>query len=461
MVACNEAMLGAYYINMAEKVCRYIDLFSGLGGIRLGLEQALAEKKIPGKCVFTSEIKESALIAHNYNFPEEHIEPTDITAVNSNDIPKFNILLGGFPCQAFSYAGKQRGFSDTRGTLFFEVARILEDHLSNVDGFILENVEGLITHDRIDKTKPIGRTLETIIDVLKTLGFNASYILLDASEFGVAQARKRVYIVGCKKKFGNVDLQFPEILKAKVGDCLEHNKPLLQNDFTNKLLSHFTIEQLQGKFLKDKRGGESNIHSWDFEYRGAVSVQQKELLNLLFKYRRRKSWASIIGIDWMDGMPLTTEQIRTFYDSENLQEMLDDLVNKKYLVFEHPKKKVVHTTESGSYSERIPDDTLPKGYNIVAGKLTFEFSHILNNESVAPTIVAMDMNTLGVVDGNGLRHLTYREGLRLFGYPESYSLDCFDNSSKGTKAAYDLLGNTVCVPVIKQVALKLLSAIYG
>lgn len=447
---------------MARPICKYIDLFSGLGGIRIGLEQALSEKGLAGRCVFTAEIKESAIKAHNYNFKGEKIEYTDITTVNTSTIPSFNILLGGFPCQAFSYAGKQRGFSDTRGTLFFDVERILQSKLKNVDGFLLENVEGLITHDRVDKSKPIGRTLETILDVLSNqLGFNVSFALLDASDFGVAQARKRVYIVGCKKKYGKVNLSFEKLTPITVGQCLDTGLPLLDNQFTKKLLYYYSVSDLQGKFLKDKRGGNSNIHSWDFDFKGPVSKDQKELLNLLFRFRRRKYWADIIGIDWMDGMPLTTEQIRTFFDRINLQEMLDDLLQKKYLVYEHPKKKIVHKTTNGTYSERVPDETKPKGYNIVSGKLTFEFSHILDNQGVSPTIVAMDMNTLGVVDGEGLRHLSYKEGLRLFGYPEWYSLECFDSSNKDAKAVYDLLGNSVCVPVIKQVCLRLLSTIYG
>ena len=447
---------------MAQPICKYIDLFSGLGGIRIGLEQALSEKGLPGSCVFTAEIKESAIKAHNHNFKDENIKYTDITAVDTDSIPSFNILLGGFPCQAFSYAGKQRGFSDTRGTLFFDVGRILQSKLKDVDGFLLENVEGLITHDRVDKSKPIGRTLETILEILTNqLEFNVSYAVLDASDFGVAQARKRVYIVGCKKKYGKIDLTFEKFPSITVGQCLDNGLPLLDNQFTKKLLSYYSVSDLQGKFIKDKRGGDSNIHSWDFDFKGPVSNEQKDLLNRLFRFRRRKYWADIIGIDWMDGMPLTTDQIRSFFDSDNLQEMLDDLVEKKYLVYEHPKKKIIHETENGSYSERVPDETKPKGYNIVSGKLTFEFSHILNNQAVSPTIVAMDMNTLGVVDGDGLRHLSYKEGLRLFGYPEWYSLDCFDSSAKGAKAVYDLLGNSVCVPVIKQVCLKLLSAIYG
>ena len=440
----------------------FIDLFAGLGGIRIGFEQAAQELNLETKCVFTSEIKDSALMALNTNFPNENIVKSDITIVKAKEIPSFNILLGGFPCQAFSYAGKQRGFTDTRGTLFFEIERILKYHLKNVDGFILENVEGLIVHDKENRSDEIGKTLTVILKVLREkLGFNTDFALLDASNFGVPQVRKRVFIVGCKKKYGNVNLEFTPQPKPQIKNFLENNLICIDNKFTRQLLSHFSIEELNGKFLKDKRGGVSNIHSWDFEYKGSVSPDQKKLLNLLFKQRRRKSWADEIGIDWMDGMPLTKSQIETFYPHENLQSLLDDLLEKQYLVLEHPKKKVLNVISGNSYSERIPDTTLTKGYNIVTGKLSFPISNILHIDKQAPTIVAMDMNTLGVVDGKGLRHLTLREGLRLFGYPETYSLDLFQKENKSIRIGYDLLGNSVCVPVVKEVAKRLLSQIHG
>ena len=129
-----------------EKIeIKFIDLFAGLGGIRIGLEEAAQERGFVTKCVFTAEIKEAALIALKRNFPKERITKTDITALNVSKLKHFSILLAGFPCQAFSSAGKQMGLADTRGTLFFEVARILKDRIAEVDGFILENVEGLIT----------------------------------------------------------------------------------------------------------------------------------------------------------------------------------------------------------------------------------------------------------------------------------------------------------------------------
>ena len=438
----------------------FIDLFAGLGGIRIGFTQAANDLGLETRCVFTSEIKESALCALNHNFPGENIIKRDITKVASNDIPHFSILLGGFPCQAFSFAGKQRGFLDTKSTLFFEIERIIKDHLNDVDGFLLENVEGLLKHDKENKKDEIGKTLTVILNVLRHLGYNTKYILLDASNFGIPQKRKRVYIVGCKERFGEINLDFNDPVITTVEGCIDKGQELLDTKFTKLLLSYYSPKKLQGKFLKDKRGGKANIHSWDFDYKGKTSKEQKELLNKLFKQRRRKVWAKIIGIDWMDGMPLTTEQIRTFFDVPNLQGLLDDLVEKKYLVLEHPKKKVTTITDGGSYSERVYDETKPKGYNIVTGKLSFPISHILDNKGQAPTTVAMDMNNLGVADGKGIRRVTLREGLRLFGYPEDYSLDFYSHDSKGIRLGYDLLGNSVCVPVIKAVANRLLTQIY-
>ena len=447
---------------MTTKVVRYIDLFSGLGGIRLGLEQALSERGMQGECVFTSEIKEAALKAHNYNFPNENVVATDITKVKSEDVPQFSILLGGFPCQAFSYAGSQKGFADTRGTLFFDIQRILEGHLKNVDGFILENVEGLVTHDKVKSEDKEGRTIRVIMQVLRdVLGYNAEYKVLNAADFGVPQYRKRVYIVGCKKKFGKIRLDFIPQDHIGVGGSLEKGKECIDNGFSHKLLSLYSASQLNGMALKDKRGGARNIHSWDIAQKGEVSEEQKKLLNALLLERRKRKWAEEIGIAWMDGMPLTLNQIRTFYDVPNLQEMLDDLVKKKYLFLEHPKKRIIHIDENGNtWTSRYPDETLPKGYNIVTGKLSFEISSFLDVNKPANTIVAMDMNTIGVVDGDGIRHLTLREGLRLFGYPETYSLDIFNESNQTKKEGYDLIGNSVCVPVIKAVAMRLLEKIY-
>lgn len=444
---------------MKQKKVKYIDLFAGLGGIRLGFIQAFEEAGYQTECVLTSEIKPAAVKALTTNFGATTIQG-DITTIDSSEIPDFDFLLAGFPCQAFSVAGKQRGFLDTRGTLFFEVERILRE--KRPYGFILENVEGLVTHDRENPSDEIGRTLSTILFKLSSeLNYQVTWKVLDAQKFGLAQSRNRIYIVGTTKE--KISLSGFKASKATFKDVMEKGLPTVESKFTKQLFEKYKPDELYGKAIKDKRGGIDNIHSWDVELRGHVTDQEKELLNSLLKERRKKHWATVIGIDWMDGMPLTTDQIRTFYNSDNLEEMLDDLVDKGYLVLEHPKKKIVvnEDVESGRKAyERIPDETKPKGYNIVSGKLSFDFTRILSPDEVTPTLVAMDMATLGVIDNGGLRHLSLREGLRLFGYPDWYSLDDFGKTQKGMDLGYDLLGNTVCVPVIKCVAARLAKS-YG
>lgn len=433
------------------EIIKFIDLFAGMGGLRIGFEQAFNELGFKTNCVLTSEIKKHAIKTLRENFNYETVKG-DICKIKSENIPDFDFLLAGFPCQAFSSAGNRLGFDDTRGTLFFEVARILND--KKPYGFILENVEGLITHDRENKNDKMGRTFKVILNSLNELGYSVSWNLLNSKYFGVPQARKRVFIVGTLTNKINLD-NF-EKNEKQLSYILETGKPIVNSDFTNALLKHYNVKDLYGKAIKDKRGGKNNIHSWDFELKGIISDSQKELLLLLLKERRKKHWAKEIGIDWMDGMPLTIEQISTFYPSDNLEELLEDLVNKGYLVKEHPKALIEIKTSTGSTrKKRIQDETKPLGYNIVAGKLSFEFTKILDPEDIAPTLVATDVSRIGVVDGKGIRKLTIREGLRLFGYPEEYSLSMFKDDNKGLKNAFDLLGNTVVVPTVKSIATRL------
>lgn len=440
-------------LHITDEKCtvKFVDLFAGLGGIRLGFEQAFKERGFQTECVLTSEIKPYAIKALCENFSQDNLQG-DINNIKSNEIEDFDFLLAGFPCQAFSAAGKGLGFLDTRGTLFFEVERLLRE--KRPYGFILENVEGLMQHDRANKSDPIGRTLQIILNSLINLGYNVEWRLLECQKFGVPQLRKRIFIVGTLKSKVNLE-NFKET-KQVVADILEKGKPLVDSHFTRCLMKHYKPCDLYGKAIKDKRGGNNNIHSWDIGLKGEVSEEQKQLIERLFKERRKKHWAQEIGIKWMDGMPLTLKQISTFWKSKYLKEMLDDLVSKGYLVMEYPKDVVKKKMEDGSIREvREQDKTKSIGYNIVAGKLSFEFTKILNPNDVAPTLVAADVSHIGVVDGNGIRQLTIREGLRLFGYPETYNLSMFSNTSSDLSKAFDLLGNTVVVPVVKAVAERL------
>lgn len=433
------------------KSIKFIDLFAGMGGFRLGFEQAVLEHNSHPICVFSSEIKPYAIQVYKDNYKDEQVAG-DITEISSSEIPDFDVLLAGFPCQAFSNAGKRQGFLDTRGTLFFEVERILKE--KKPQAFILENVDGLVKHDLLNKSDEIGQTLTIILQSLKNLGYFVSWQVFDASYFGVPQARKRIYITGTLNSL--VDLDGFKPIINKLDSVLEKDKDLLQGKLIDLLLSHYSIDNLYGKSVKDKRGGSNNIHSWDIELKGTVSKDQRELLSKIMRARRNKKWAELKGIKWMDGMPLTTDEITTFYEHPNLQEMLDDLCKKKYLKLEHPKDVVTFLDENGiKKQKREYREDLAKGYNIVAGKLSYEINKILDPQSVTPTLVATDLDRIVVPDGKGLRLLTDIEQKRLFGFPDDYILNV------KPKEAFDLFGNTVAVPVVKAVATRVINAVFN
>ncbi|RCH55470.1 DNA (cytosine-5-)-methyltransferase [Mucilaginibacter hurinus] len=426
------------------KEVKFIDLFAGIGGLRLGFETAFKNAGFKTRCVMTSEIKPHALKVLHHNFSHDYFVG-DITRVKNEEIPDFEFLLGGFPCQPFSAGGKRQGFVDTRGTLFFEIERILEN--KRPYGFILENVEGLVKHDLENKKDKYGRTLKVILSKLEGLGYHVTTKVLNAADFGLPQSRKRIFIVGTLEQ--PVELENFEVTINPIKNILEKGLPTIKSKFVDLLLSHFSLEELYGKSIKDKRGGLNNIHSWDIELKGPVSKEQVNLLNSLFKQRRKKKWAAEIGIKWMDGMPLSLEQIRTFYNCSNLEEMLNDLVIKGYLKFEHPKSLVTEVTLLGNRTYRIGNKRLKPGFNIVAGKLSYSINKIIDPNGIAPTLVATDMARLVVPDGVGLRSMTLREGLRLFGFPEWFEMPVEINEG------FDLLGNTVAVNVVKSVSDRL------
>ncbi|TXK93322.1 DNA (cytosine-5-)-methyltransferase [Methylococcaceae bacterium CS1] len=428
------------------KNIRFIDLFAGLGGTRIGFELACKELGFSSECVFTSEIKPYAVDIYKHNFFNDSVYG-DITKINENSIPDFDFLLGGFPCQTFSTAGKKAGFEDTRGTVFFDVARIIKE--KNPKGFLLENVEGLVSHDKKDKGDEIGSTLKTILSTLQSLGYKVTWKVLDAKNFGIPQVRKRIYIVG--NKANKISLNNFKVKNKVFSDIQENNLAPVETDFTKKLLELFLPEDLGGKAIKDKRGGNNNIHSWDLELKGALSKEQKNIMSLLLRERRKKKWAEIKGIVWMDGMSLTLNEIHSFYSClkiDDLKKLLDDMVEKKYLRYEHPKDLII---SQNGIKKREYATHLEKGYNIVTGKLSFEFNKILGKKCIAPTIVATEADRIGVIDNKKIRRMSERECFRFFGFPESY------NSNISHKNLYDLIGNTVVVPVIKLVSERMLS----
>lgn len=187
---------------------KIIDLFAGIGGIRLGFQNVSDNID----CVFTSEWNRYSQQTYLENFDDDTIHG-DITIISEESIPEHDILLAGFPCQPFSQAGLKKGFSDTRGTLFFDIERILIAR--KPQAFLLENVKQLKGHDQ-------GRTLATIIEHLKNIGYeNVQYQVLKAKEFGLPQNRERIYIVGFLDNTIKFEFPQPTFEPVKVGDILD------------------------------------------------------------------------------------------------------------------------------------------------------------------------------------------------------------------------------------------------
>ncbi len=192
---------------MSKKI-KIIDLFAGIGGIRLGFENASNNIE----CVFTSEWDKYSQITYKENYPNEEVFG-DITKIDDKLIPNHDILLAGFPCQAFSQAGLGKGFSDTRGTLFFDIERILIE--KQPKAFLLENVKRLKTHDE-------GKTLKIILKHLKKAGYKNIYFqVLRARDFGLPQNRERIFIVGFLDDKIKFEFPKPILSKTSVGDILQ------------------------------------------------------------------------------------------------------------------------------------------------------------------------------------------------------------------------------------------------
>jgi DNA (cytosine-5)-methyltransferase 1 len=233
------------------KQFKFIDLFAGIGGIRIAFERA------GGKCVFTSEWDEPCQIMYEANFGDKPFG--DITKLVAEDVPDHDILTGGFPCQAFSIIGNKLGFADTRGTLFFDVERILR--VKQPKAFLLENVKQLTTHDN-------GRTFKVILEHLEKLGYFVHYKVLNGLDFGVPQKRERIMIVGFKQ---NYPFEFPKngTETKTLSDILEPEDQIDKKHFLSDYFRKKVQRKLkeQGKIITtrpvvihENKGGNLGIH---------------------------------------------------------------------------------------------------------------------------------------------------------------------------------------------------------
>ena len=242
-----------------ESEFTFIDLFAGVGGIRIPFDE------LGGKCVFSSEIEPNASKMYEANFNEKPYG--DITQIASDNIPNHDILLAGFPCQPFSIIGKGFGFADTRGTLFFEIERILKDKAPKA--FLLENVRRLTTHDK-------GRTLKVILSKLEALGYFPHWKVLNALDYGLPQKRERVIIVGFDD---NYPFMFPKTIKERISlkDIIEDHDTIDKKFFASKRITEKRKKTVAGKYIPvpsiwhENKSGNIGIHEYSCALRAGAS----------------------------------------------------------------------------------------------------------------------------------------------------------------------------------------------
>lgn len=209
---------------------KFIDLFAGIGGIRLGFES------VDCKCVFSSEWDKYAQNTYEANFSER--PQGDITKIAPKTIPEHDILLAGFPCQAFSICGEQQGFLDTRGTLFFKIEEILR--IKRPYAFLLENVKNLVSHDG-------GRTFKTIIQHLEKLGHHVHHTILNSLDFGIPQKRERTFIVGFQE---NIAFSFPKPtnIKPNLAAILEEEDKIDPKYFASSAIKEKRLSKVKSNY---------------------------------------------------------------------------------------------------------------------------------------------------------------------------------------------------------------------
>ena len=379
-----------------NKKLTFFDFFSGIGGFRIGLERA------GFKCVgYCDNDKHANKLYSNYFNTEEECFFNDITTINTTELPDFDILCGGFPCQSFSIAGKRRGFEDTRGTMFFEVARILKDKKPKY--FILENVKGLLNHDG-------GRTFQTILKILSDIGYKVQWQLLNSKFFGVPQNRERVYIVGC---YGN----------ECIGKIFPISGASSKNSCTGPKGNVVYWKNSKEKWVNEERNEVGTI-------RTQSDLCRQPLLKQLDETKGKG-------------------QAHRIYDSSGIGSCLTanggGQGGKAGLYY------VKNGTKKGYDEARIGDGI----------SLAYPESKLRRGRVGRGCSQTLDTScNMGTIDNYRIRRLTPLECFRLQGFPDDM-VECGRKIGLVDGHLYKMAGNAVTVNVIEAVARKLAEVAYG
>ena len=488
---------------MGKAKFTFIDLFSGIGGFRMALENN------GGECLHFSEISTDAVTAYCEN-SNEPIEKNlgDITKVK--ELPKHNILTAGVPCQSWSIAGRNLGFDDDRGQLWNDTIFLLNQ--SKPDAFIFENVKGLV--DPRNK-----KALNYILERIKEAGYTANYYVLNSFDYGVPQNRIRIYIVGFLNKEFADKFKIPKPLdeKIKLADILsDFNEKIIETEnemprdlfgeiISQKSMSLSTSNGLNDYFLfNDLRNGHSTIHSWDIL---ETTERQKKICYLLLKNRRKSAYGDL------DGNPLSLQHFQDL-DNTITETELDELIElkilkKEFYSFTIDKSKIKNLTEDENLLLSLCEnnflimDKLKMNRDLKVKKISIsktiipliEKGILISNEerydfkntkistglygvnrvflptsNIFPTLVASDTNdfvTTKVINAKNeadhkkqfvekiykkenYRRITKEEACLIQGFPKDYILP--ENRARWMK----LMGNSVSVPVIEMLGKAIL-----
>ena len=275
---------------------KYIDLFCGIGGFRVATEIVCEEYKVKPTCVFSSDIDKDAIATYEANYGER--PQGDITKISAESIPEHNILFAGFPCQPFSICGKLDGFEDIRGTLFFDIARILKS--KKPYSFILENVKQLRGHSS-------GKTLARIVEILEDLGYYTHYKILNALDFGLPQKRERIFIVGF---LDPIDFEWIEVKNTMIplDEILEAN--VSPSYYASEKIRHNRLAKYNGKIENyptiwhENKSGHISSYSYSCAMRSGASYNY-----LLVNGERRLTEREMLRLQ---GFPDSFQVVRSY-----------------------------------------------------------------------------------------------------------------------------------------------------
>lgn len=439
-----DIALKAYHNrSMSKRGFTYIDLFSGIGGFKIGLDA------VGGKSLGYSEIDKYALETYKQNFQDkDDVELGDVTKITK--IPHVDMLVGGVPCQSWSIAGKKRGFDDPRGKLWYDTIRMVE--LAKPKVFIFENVKGLFD--------PRNReNLNLILDNLTALGYECHYQLLNSYDYDVPQNRSRIFIVGFKKGLHKFSKRFsypsPQASHSTVAEHIENLKirKIIKKKFDPHTIYGAVIPKSRNAFQKedeindffifcDTRNGHTTIHSWDLL---ETSEAEKLICMTILQNRRKKKYGDF------DGNPLSYANLKELIPGLKKKD-LNSLLKKRILKLNYDKKyDLVHSKNSAGinniYRVFLPNSKIFSTLTATGTKDFIATDYVECDDPKEYKQAFIDQ----IYKTGKFRQITAREAARIQGFPD----DFMPHSNE--RHAQKQFGNAVSPPVVESLARQILA----